>query len=198
MTARKLRKTLLKSIPLETERLILRYIAPSDADDMFEYSSIEDVCEYLLWSPHINIDVTKGYIEFLQKRYLRGLYADWAIIIKDTGKMIGTCGYANIDTREKSCEIGYVLSPYYRNKGYMTESVRAVLKLTFEVLNLQSAHLRIINENASSKKLAERVGFSLDRIGYSEMEIKGQYRDIVHYIMTDEMYNRMKEKNEAV
>jgi ribosomal-protein-alanine N-acetyltransferase len=198
MTARKLRKTLLKSIPLETERLILRYIAPSDADDMFEYSSIEDVCEYLLWSPHINIDVTKGYIEFLQKRYLRGLYADWAIIIKDTGKMIGTCGYANIDTREKSCEIGYVLSPYYRNKGYMTESVRAVLKLTFEVLNLQSAHLRIINENASSKKLAERVGFSLDRIGYSEMEIKGQYRDIVHYIMTDEMYNRIKEKNEAV
>ncbi len=198
MTARKLRKTLLKSIPLETERLILRYIAPSDAEDMFEYSSIEDVCEYLLWSPHINIDVTKGYIEFLQKRYLRGLYADWAIIIKDTGKMIGTCGYANIDTREKSCEIGYVLSPYYRNKGYMTESVRAVLKLTFEVLNLQSANLRIINENSSSKKLAERVGFSLDRIGYSEMEIKGQYRDIVHYIMTDEMYNRIKEKNEAV
>ena len=198
MTARKLRKSLLKSIPLETERLILRYIEPTDVEDMFEYSSVDEVCEYLLWSPHLNIDVTKGYIEFLQKRYLRGLYADWAVTLKDSGKMIGTCGYANINTHEKSCEIGYVLSPRYRNKGYMTEAVVAVLKLTFEVLQLKSAHLRIINENEDSKRLARRVGFVLDRVEYQELEIKGMLRDIAHYSMTFEMYNSIIKKNEAV
>ncbi len=198
MTARKLRKALIKSTPLETDRLIIRNIAPSDAEDMFEYSSIDDVCEFLLWSAHINVDVTKGYIEFLQKRYIRGLYADWAVTLKDTGKMIGTCGYANINSREKSCEIGYVLSPYYRGKGYMTESVLEVLKLTFDELKLESAHLRIINENVASKRLAERIGFVLDRIGYSEMEIKGVRRDIAHYVMTAEAYKQIKEKNEAV
>ena len=196
MTARKLRKTLLKSIPIETERLLLRYISPSDADDMFEYSCIDEVCRYLLWSPHINVDVTKGYIEFLQKRYLRGLYADWAVVIKETGKMIGTCGYANIDTREKSCEIGYVLSPFFRSKGYMTEAVWAVLKLTFETLQLKSACLRIINDNVDSKRLAERVGFVLDRVGYQELEIKGVRCDIAHYIMTSDTYEKIK--NEAV
>lgn len=196
MTPRKLRKALLKSIPFETERLELRYITLDDADDMFEYSCIEEVCEYLLWSPHINVDVTKGYIEFLQKRYLRGLYADWAVVIKESGKMIGTCGYANVDSRESSCEIGYVLSPYFRGKGYMTEAVCEVLRLTFEVLQLKSAHLRIINENLASKKLAERVGFVLDRVGYQELEIKGLRRDIAHYVMTADMYERIK--NEAV
>ncbi len=198
MTGRKLRKTLLKSLPLETERLILRYIDMSDAEDMFEYSSVPEVCEYLLWSPHLNIDVTKGYIEFLQKRYLRGMYADWAVTIKQTGKMIGTCGYSAIDSHGKTCEIGYVLSPNYSGNGYMTEAVKAMLELTFDVLFLESAHLRIINENSPSKKLAERVGFVLDRIGYSEMEIKGMQRDIAHYIMTNEMYKALKTKNEAV
>ena len=196
MTARKIRKTLIKSIPIETERLTLRYISPSDAEDMFEYSCIDEVCEYLLWSPHINVDVTKGYIEFLQKRYLRGLYADWAVVITETGKMIGTCGFADLNIRDKSCEIGYVLSPYFRSKGYMTESVMAVLKLAFETLQLNSARLRIIDENVASKKLAERVGFALDRVGYQELEIKGVRRDIAHYIMTLDMYEKIK--NEAV
>ena len=196
MTARKLRKLLLKSIPFETERLVIRYIQQTDADDMYEYSSKDEVCKYLLWSPHLNVDVTKGYIEFLQKRYLRGLYADWAVTIKETGKMIGTCGFANINFREKSCEIGYVLSPDFRGRGYMTEAVLETLKLAFEVLGLQYARLRIINENVASKRLAERVGFSLERIGYSEMEIKDALCDIAHYVMTFENYQRIK--NEAV
>lgn len=198
MTGRKFRKSLLKAIPIETERLLIRYIEPTDAEDMFEYSSLDEVCEYLLWSPHLNIDATKGYIEFLQKRYLRGLYGDWAVVIKSTGKMIGTCGFAAIDSYGRTCEIGYVLSPKYAGNGYMTEAVSAVLKLTFETLMLNSAHLRIINDNEKSKRLADRIGFKLERIGYSEMVIKDSKRDIAHFVMTSEMYNAMKIKNEAV
>ena len=98
MTQRGLRKILQKSIPIETERLILRYIEPDDAYDMFEYASIPKVSEYLLWSPHVNIAATIGYIEFLQKRYHRGLFGDLAMILKEENKMIGTCGFANIES----------------------------------------------------------------------------------------------------
>ena len=193
MTERKIRKLLLKSIPLETERLVLRYIKPEDASDMFEYASLPEVCEFLLWSPHINIQATEGYIEFLQKRYIKGLYGDWAIEHKQEKKMIGTCGYASVNSYLGTCEIGYVLSPCYRGQGYMTEAVEAVLKLTFEVLGMESASLRIINENSASKKLAERVGFSLEQIEYKEMQIKDRYRDIAHYSITKTEYERKKE-----
>ncbi len=193
MTERKLRKTLLDSIPIETDRLMLRYIERDDARDMYEYASLPEVCEYLLWSPHINIAATEGYIEFLQKRYLRGLYGDWAVVHKENGKMIGTCGFAAVDTSTKSCEIGYVLSPKYRGKGYMTEAVKAVLELSFEQLGLLTANLRIITENIPSIRLAERVGFNLDRVGHSEMEIKGIMRDIAHYSMSKDEYEIKKE-----
>lgn len=193
MTERKLRKLLVNAVPIETERLVIRKINLDDAHDMYEYSSLDDVCEFLLWSPHINITVTEGYIEFLQKRYLRGLFADWAIVLKQNGKMIGTCGYAAVDKTNSICEIGYVLSPKYQKQGYMTEAVKALLELTFSVLNLEIASLRIINENEPSKRLAERLGFKLDSIKYNELEIKGIYRDIAHYRLSREEYMTKKE-----
>lgn len=193
MTERKLRRTLQSCIPIETDRLILRYIQPEDAHDMYEYASLPEVSEYLLWSPHINEAATLGYIEFLQKRYHRGLYADWAVVLKENNKMIGTCGFANVDSWGKTCEIGYVLSPMYRGKGYMSEAVRAVLDLSFEQMGLKEAHLRIISQNEPSIRLAERVGFRLSEIVYSEMEIKGIDRDISHYTLSANEYKTKKE-----
>lgn len=190
MTGRKMRKTLLSSIPIETERLIIRYINIYDAYDMFEYASIPEVTEYLLWDPHVNLEATEGYIEFLQKRYSKGLYADWALELKENKKMIGTCGYAMINSHEKKCEIGYVLSPEYRKQGFMTEAVKAVLDLTFEKLQLESASLRIISENTDSVKLAKRMGFSFDY--ESEMEIKEIIRNVSHYVMTRDEYSKSK------
>lgn len=194
MTERKIRKQLLRSVPFETERLIIRYVTSSDVYDMYEYSALEEVCRYLLWSPHINIAATEGYIESLEKRYLKGLYADWAVELKKNNKMIGTCGFANIDSSNKVCEIGYVLSPDYRKNGYMTEAVKAVLKVCFEQLGMNKAKLRIIRENESSIKLAERVGFTRDELGEYPFEVKGKTRFVIDYVMTKDEY----EKNEAV
>ena len=189
MKDRKIRKLLKRVLPIETERLLIRFVDIDDAYDMYEYASRPEVSKYLLWSPHLNLSATEGYIESLIRRNLKGLYCDWAIELKETEKMIGTCGYAMIDVSSDIYEIGYVLSPDYQGKGYMTEALNAMLKLNFETLELPSAKLRIINENEPSKRLAERVGFSLERIGYSEMEIKDVLCDIAHYSMSKEYYD---------
>ncbi len=191
MTERKMRKTLISSLPLESERLIMRYIEVDDAYDMYDYASLDEVCEYLLWSPHLNVAATEGYIEFLQKRYRKGLYADWAVVLKENGRMIGTCGYAKIDGKEKSCEIGYVLSPKYRNRGYMTEAVTSLLELSFNVLELDKAVLRIISENKASVKLAKRLGFKYS--GSVNMCIKEKYRNVDYYELSKSEYINKKE-----
>ncbi len=164
-----------------------------DAYDMFEYASRDDVCEYLLWSPHLNLSATEGYIEYLQKRYKKGLYADWAVVLKSNGKMIGTCGYAAINGKDKYCEIGYVLSPEYQKMGYMSEAVKRILELTFEVLQLSRVVLRIISDNEPSIRLAKRLGFS-----YAQsitMNIKDIDREVeVYELLYDDYIN----KKEAV
>lgn len=192
MNERKLRKLILKSVPFETQRLHIRPITDSDYLDMYEYSKLEEVCEYLLWSPHINPDVTRGYIEYLQQRYKKGLYADWAVIVKETGKMIGTCGFANVNTSGNFCEIGYVLSPQFQGKGYMTEAVLKLLDLTFNVFGFDTAKLRIISENEASVRLAKRLGFSFDE--EIKMEIKGREKDVSIYLLTNKKYKKAKKE----
>lgn len=192
MNERKLRKLILKSVPFDTTRLLIRPIEMADVNDMYSYASLEDVCRFLLWSPHLNPDATRGYIEFLQQRYRKGLYADWAIELKENGKMIGTCGYANINATENFCEIGYVLSPMYQGKGLMTEAVGKLLELSFEVFGFNYAKLRIMSENRSSIALAERLGFSFDQ--KTEMVIKESNCTVFHYILEKEKFKKIKKE----
>ncbi|MBQ0109854.1 MAG: GNAT family N-acetyltransferase [Clostridiales bacterium] len=70
--------------------------------------------------------------------------------------------------------------------------MKEILKLTFEKLGFREARLRIMNENADSKKLAERVGFRLDRVIENEIEVKGSMRTLAHYVLTDEEYAKIK------
>ena len=184
MNDRKIRKLMQKSVPIETERLIIRRVDINDAYDMYEYSSIPEVSEFLLWSPHVNLSATEGYIESLKNRYLKGLYADWAVVLKVNNKMIGTCGYASFDTTNKQCEIGYVLSPHYRKKGYMTEAVKAVVDLSFNTLNLSKIILRIIKENKDSIKLAKQLGFEF------EYETTMIIKDVVRKVEYYSLYNK--------
>ncbi len=178
----------MNSIPLISDRIMLRYIEISDAYDMYEYASIPEVSEYLLWSPHINLTATKGYIEFLCQRYKKGLYADWALVLKETGKMIGTCGFASLDLKQNEGEIGYVLSPFYRKKGYMTEAVDMLLCFSFENIGLEKIKLRIMSENADSIRLAERFGFTKKEVTY--MNVKDVEREIVHYELLANEYKQ--------
>ncbi len=188
MNERKIRKMIMNSIPLIGDRITLRYINLSDAYDMYEYASIPEVCEYLLWSPHINLMVTEGYIEYVNERYKKGLYADMALVLNDTDKMIGTCGFALLDLNQKIGEIGYVLSPYYRKKGYMSEAVDMILRFSFDNIGLEKVRLRIIKENTDSKRIAERFGFS--EKSTSLMIVKDVEREIINYELIAEDYKR--------
>ena len=49
---------------IHTERLILRPMRVSDAQDMYRYARREDVTTYLLWSPYPSLDFAKQYLRY--------------------------------------------------------------------------------------------------------------------------------------
>ena len=87
---------------------------------------------------------------------------------------------------------------WYPKKEMFNHTSLAVLLDNNVDIETTADKMHIINENLASKRLAERVGFKLERIGYGELEIKGKMCDIAHYIMNFNDYETMKEKNEAV
>ncbi len=163
---------------LETERLILRDMRVSDAEDMFAYAQHEPVTRYLTWTPHPSIQHTKEYLTYVGQRYRTGDFYDWALICKEDGRMIGTCGFTSFDFPSDSAEIGYVLNPDYQGKGLATEAVREVLRFGFETLSLHRIEAKFMKENTRSQKLMERVGMQLEGYAREAMKIKGEYRTI--------------------
>ena len=137
---------------IETKRLILRKISPYDAADMYEYAHLPEVTQYLTWREHPSVDHTLEYLKILKKAYKKGEYFDWALELKESGKMIGTCGFAALDFYNLKGEIGYVLNPVYSKRGLMTEAVKKVIEYGFGTLGLERIEAKHLpgNENRAS------------------------------------------------
>lgn len=163
---------------LETERLTLRGMRVSDAEDMFAYAQQEPVTRYLTWTPHPNVKHTKDYLTYVGQRYRTGDFFDWAVICKEDGHMIGTCGFTTFDFTSDSAEIGYVLNPAYHGRGLATEAVREVIRFGFEELSLHRIEAKFMKENTRSQRLMERVGMQFEGYAREAMKVKGEYRTI--------------------
>ena len=159
---------------LKTERLILRKMLVSDAPDMFDYARRADTSRYLVWSPHESISHTKAYLKFVNERYRAGDFYDWAVTLRDSGKMIGTCGFTRIDTTHHVGEIGYVINPDYHRQGLAAEAASAVIKFGFEELDLSRIEARFLRENEASLKVTKKLGMTLEGYLRDNIRVKGK------------------------
>lgn len=163
---------------LYTERLLLRPMHPLDAEDMFDYARRPEVTRYLLWSEHENISFTRDYLNYIGRRYALGDFYDWAVVERESQRMIGTCGFTKIDTANNSAEIGYVLNPDFHRRGFGSEAVREILKFGFEELSLNRIEARFMQGNEASLSLMKSVGMTFEGYMRDLIFVKGSYRTV--------------------
>ncbi len=174
---------------IDTRRLYLRKLNRSDSADMYEYSCREDVTRYLLWSPHPSESYTHKYLTYLQSRYRTGDFYDWAVVIRDTDKMIGTCGFTRLNIESNSAEIGYVLNPEFWGQGYAPEAVRAVMKFGFGELRLNRIEAKYMVGNERSVRVMEKVGMTYEGVNRESLHVKGRYVSVgICSILRSEYY----------
>jgi len=178
LTQGKLTRIFQRIPDISTPRLLMRRLRTSDADDMYEYSSLETVTRYLLWSPHPSREYTFHYLSRLQSAYRAGEFFDWGLEWKETGKFIGTCGFTSIDLENRRGEVGYVLNPRFWGMGLAAEAAEAVLKFAFEYLSLNRMEGRYMEGNHSSRRVMEKCGMTYEGIARQAMLVKGEFRNI--------------------
>ena len=177
---------------LETERLMLRKIKNYDLKDIFEYSHDPKVSEFLLWSPHESEYTTKMYIKTVKKYYRAAKFYDWAIVHKDTGKMIGTCGFTDINIITNSAEIGYVLNSDFWGQGIACEALQKVLNFAFEKLELQYVEAKYMINNERSKRVLEKSNMKYIGKQINAIEAKGKYHTIGIFAISKSDYFSQK------
>ena len=94
---------------LKTERLTLRQLVSSDANEIFALRSNDNVNKYLDRKPAKSIDDAKTFIETINKNIQRNDSIYWAITLTGTNKLIGTICLFNLSDDNFKAEIGYEL-----------------------------------------------------------------------------------------
>ena len=158
---------------LETDRLTMRKILPCDCADMYDYSRRPETSKFLLWSPHTNLRYTKKYRSYVQTADRNENFYDFALVDKESGRMIGTCGFTGFDLQNNSAEIGYVLHPEFWGKGLAKEAVMRLMTFGFAELRLHRLSAKIMTGNAASKRVAEKCGMRHEATYIEGMLIKG-------------------------
>lgn len=163
---------------LLTPRLLLRRLKKSDYLDMYEYACDPNVTKYLTWQPHPNPTWTMRYLAYVSTRYRAGEFYDWAIVLRENHKMIGTCGFTSFSYEHNSGEIGYVLNPIRWGQGIALEAVRAVMKVGFITLNLHRIEAKFMYGNERSRRVMEKAGMTFEGYQRESMYIQDEYKTI--------------------
>lgn len=85
-----------------------------------------------------------------------------AVESKNNGMLIGSCGVRKSKEDSFEGELGYEINPHYWGEGYATEAARAMLKFGFDDLQLHRMFASVIAENAGSRRVVEKLGFTYE------------------------------------
>ena len=158
---------------LETKRLVLRHLEPSDLDSLFALYSDPEVRRYFPEGT-LTYEETKQELEwFLNGHPEHPELGLWATVHKGSNRFIGRCGLLpwTIDQRPE-VEVAYMLAKEYWGQGLGTEAAQAVLDYGFEILDLSRLICLIDRDNLASIRVAEKIGMTFEKEGRDD---KGPY-----------------------
>ena len=167
-----------------TERTILRKFTLDDVTSFFNNVGSDPlVSKYVVWNKHENIEVTKKVIKNWIEDYKKNNIYFWAVELRETNEVIGSISCVKVDTKNATCEIGYVYSSKYWNKGYGTEVLRKVIDYLMNVENFHTIYSKHLSLNPASGKVLEKSGMKYEGRLKNRMIDKntGLYDDLLSY-----------------
>jgi len=172
------------TVPLHTERLLLRPYTPQDAEAMFKnWANDERVSRYLTWPPHGTLDVTKALLDEWCPHYSEPSYYNWTITLDDTP--IGSVSVVHLSEKNEHCEIGYCLGYDYWQRGIMTEAVRAVIAFLFKEVGFNRVCILHAVKNPASGRVAQKCGLTYEGTAREYFKASwGEFLDIANYGIT--------------
>lgn len=149
-------------IRLETERLILRELSEADAEQLYLLNLDNEVIQYTGDVPFHSVAEAERFIREYDSYEKHGT-GILGVICRESGDFLGWCGikYAsNFDM----FDIGFRFFKKHWNHGYATEVARACLDFGFNQLGLNRIIAQVLEENAASLKVLEKMGFTYTRV----------------------------------
>lgn len=141
----------------ETCRLLLREMTESDFNALYAVLADSDIMQHYPYT----FDKARvlGWIECNIERYSIFGFGLWAVVLKETGEMIGDCGLTmQLINGTIKPEIGYHIAKVHQRKGYAKEAAMAVRDWAFTNTPFNTLYSYMKSTNVPSAATAKANG----------------------------------------
>ena len=150
---------------IETPRLLLRRLMPSDAPMMYaNWANDPEVTRWLRWTPHKDVAETQELLSAWALLYPNEDYYQWAIVLKDgPDEPIGSIGPVNvIDPRIGMAHIGYCIGKAWWHQGITAEALKTVMDFLFDEVGVNKIESRHDPRNPNSGAVMRKCGMQYE------------------------------------
>ena len=136
---------------ISSDRIELREVQTSDLKDMLDIS-------YYGIKKANTIEEALEMLEKINEDYTNGNSIHWAIKDKTTNNIVGTCGFYRGFENEAG-ELGFILLPQYKGKGYMTQALPLWIDFGLRKIGLKRIWAITFKQNEPAIKLLKKLDF---------------------------------------
>ena len=171
--------------PIKTERLSLRPYAPEDFDAALEYWSRPDVTRFLYldaFTPETFVErhgILMGRTELNDE----GDVLTLAIVPDGVDQVVGDVTLFWRSEEHRAGEIGFILHPDYRGRGFAREASLAMLRMGFEQRGLHRMAGRLDGRNIASAGVLRSLGMRQEAHLVENEWVKGAWTDEIIFAM---------------
>lgn len=162
------------------------YLSPVSLEDIERYTEwVNDleIGQFVLFSSVVfDVDKEREALVDLMKNTVI-----FAIVEKETNKVIGNCGLQNVNETHRHAQLGtFIGDKSYWNQGIGTEANNLLLDYGFNVLNLNNISLEVVDYNKRAIRSYEKSGFKYVGKRRKAIFMAGEYHDVLIYDMLAE------------
>ena len=187
------------TLPIVTDRLLLRKMTVEDAEEIQSYRSLPEVNRYM-YHGYLSVDewrdrITKtwGKVDLAADDDVMAL----GIAERGSGEIIGDAVLFLRSVEHRGGEIGYALNPRFHGRGYAAEAARALLAFGFDEVGMHRVIGRLDARNGPSARVLERLGMRREAHFVSNEYIKGEWTDEVVYALLEDEWRAQHPSNPA-
>ncbi len=176
---------------LETGRLWLRPLQPSDAAAIQQAASARAVADTMISLPHpYPAGEADRYLARRQAELERGLSATFALVRKADAGFAGLIELRAIEREHSQAELSFWLAVEAWGLGYMTEAVAAVVAFGFDNLGLNRLYAFHMLRNPASGRVLQKNGFRREGLLRQRVRKWGRFEDVALWAILREDWRR--------
>lgn len=174
----------MRKLLIDSNRLRIRNLKPSDLPNFHFYRSNPEVTKYQGFDVYTLAEAKQFIQGQMDKKFGKaGEWVQYGVEHKQSGTLIGDCAIKLDEQDIRMAEIGITISPKAQQKGYAKETMLSILHFLFSIKDFHRVTEIVDVENVASIQLLKSVGFKQEGHFMENIFFNGKWGSEFQYAM---------------